>query len=209
MDFSNFLNILVIRRTSWTENEALLKTLKIDNRTIPGLLIIENLNDRIFYRLYNKNLNITGKDTRETFGSLINEYIKTAPYINHQLLTTTKILEIVTTVKNEQSNNFISKISMQDLETCLHLMLRNEIPQSGVMKGEELYALRRWIRTLAIVSYKLKILIILIYEIIKKKENLFKFNYFFHYDKKFIRNFPIMFFLYLNKLHLKNIQCLK
>ncbi|RMZ97550.1 sulfhydryl oxidase 1-like [Brachionus plicatilis] len=151
MDFSEFLDDFVVRRTSWSENSELMKSLKVDNSSIPGLVVIENINSRIFYRLINRNLNLQNKDTRDILGSLIKEYMQTAPYVNHKIATTTKAL-VESTKNTEQVAKSVAKMSMQDLETGLHLMIRNEIPHSSIILGEELYALRRWIRTLALVS---------------------------------------------------------
>lgn len=147
MDFSEYLNFLVVRRTNWKENSDLIKSLRINNDNLPALFVIEKIYNRIFYRKL--DLNVDKKDPKGTLNLLIENYLLSSSF--HNLISTTKANDIKTTGKIEQVNQKFGKLSMQDFETSLHLMLRNEIPNKKIIKGEELNALKIWIHTLSLV----------------------------------------------------------
>jgi hypothetical protein len=45
------------------------------------------------------------------------------------------------------------KVSMQDLESCLNVMIRSEIPHMRLISDEKLTALKEWMRILAKVIF--------------------------------------------------------
>ena len=172
MDFSEYLNFLTIRRTNWNENPDLIRNLRVDNETLPALFVIEKIFNRIFYRKF--DLNLGKKDPRETLNSLIKNYLLSSSFQNY--ISTTRTIDIRTTAKIEQENQVIGKLNMQDFETGLHLMLRNEIPNKKIINGEELNALKTWIYTLSLVSLFMFLIINLILQDMVKTYSYFRFN---------------------------------
>lgn len=145
---------MVIRRTTVESNLFLVDQFKIDRQKLPVVFLIYNSKGSM-KRYVEFSEEFVGKkidsslDKRMMFKKMIEEFKRDK---NNDLNKNEGSLKNENFVLENQDDTKQNKVYMQDLESSLNMIIRNEIPRTKLITGDKIDALKRWIDTLVKVG---------------------------------------------------------